>query len=45
LRDALSADPFVEADATEARFTQRHERKLLDPADQVSKRQLRLFGF
>ena len=26
------AEPFVETDAAEARFAQRHERALLDPA-------------
>src|SRR5258708_20831649 len=29
-------EPFVEADAAEARFAQRHERALLDPAAEVS---------
>src|SRR5262247_3036286 len=31
-----AADPFVETDAAEARFTQRHERALLDAAAVVS---------
>ena len=31
-----AADPFVQTDAAEARFTQRHERALLDPAAEVS---------
>src|SRR5258708_30929335 len=29
-------EPFVEADAAEARLAQRHERALLDPAAEVS---------
>src|SRR5215472_15263152 len=31
-----AADPFVETDAAEARFAQRHERALLDAASVVS---------
>ena len=31
-----AAEPFVESDAAEARFAQRHERVLLDPAAEVS---------
>src|SRR5207245_7694850 len=31
-----AAEPFVETDAAEARFAQRHERALLDPAAPVS---------
>src|SRR3954466_2290046 len=31
-----AAEPFVETDAAEACFTQRHERALLDPAAEVS---------
>src|SRR5262249_40402803 len=31
-----AAEPFVETDAAEARFAQRHERALLDPAAVVS---------
>src|SRR5215469_2340172 len=31
-----AADPFVEADAAEARFAQRHERAFLDAATEVS---------
>src|SRR5215510_10771529 len=31
-----AAEPFVEPDATEARFAQRHERVLLDPAAEVA---------
>src|SRR5215813_294279 len=31
-----AAEPFVEPDAAEARFTQRHERVLFDPAAPVS---------
>src|SRR5437868_12287020 len=30
------AEPFIETDAAEARFAQRHERALLDPAAPVS---------
>jgi hypothetical protein len=32
----LAAEPFVETDAAEARFAQRHERALLDSAAEVS---------
>src|SRR5262249_48309961 len=31
-----TAQPFVETDAAEARFTQRHERALLDPSAEIS---------
>ena len=31
-----AAEPFVETDAAEARFAQRHQRALLDPAAEVS---------
>src|SRR5688500_18582629 len=31
-----AVEPFVEADATKARFAQRHQRVLLDPAAEVS---------
>jgi hypothetical protein len=34
----MSAEPFVEADAAEARFAKRHERALLDPAAPISGR-------
>ena len=32
-----AAEPFVETDAAEARFAQRHQRALLDPAAEVSR--------
>jgi hypothetical protein len=32
----LAAEPFVETDAAEARFAQRHQRALFDPAPEVS---------
>src|SRR5262249_56079513 len=31
-----AVEPFVETDAAEARFAQRHQRALLDPAAEVS---------
>ena len=31
-----AVEPFVEADAAEARFAQRHERAFLDPAAEIS---------
>ena len=32
----LAAEPLIETDAAKARFAQRHERALLDPAAEVS---------